>query len=133
MKKHKRKELGLTALLLIGAAASVGAVFVVAFILAFISSMTKDPTSMTGAFSLLALILAGAVSGFVISRANGDGGALVGILSSVIATGVMIIAGLIWKSGFLPLGALLNLLAFLAVGIFSSLLGKKRSRKRRRY
>ena len=133
MKKHKRKELGLTALLLIGAAASVGAVFVVAFILAFISSMTKDPTSMTGAFSLLALILAGAVSGFVISRVNGDGGALVGILSSVIATGVMIIAGLIWKSGFLPLGALLNLLAFLAVGILSSLLGKKRSRKRRRY
>ena len=133
MKKHKRKELGLTALLLIGAAASVGAVFVVAFILAFISSLTKDPTSMTGAFSLLALILAGAVSGFVISRVNGDGGALVGILSSVIATGVMIIAGLIWKSGFLPLGALLNLLAFLAVGILSSLLGKKRSRKRRRY
>jgi len=133
MKKHKRKELGLTALLLIGAAASVGAVFVMAFILAFISSMTKDPTSMTGAFSLLALILAGAVSGFVISRVNGDGGALVGILSSVIATGVMIIAGLIWKSGFLPLGALLNLLAFLAVGILSSLLGKKRSRKRRRY
>ena len=133
MKKHKRKELGLTALLLIGAAASVGAVFVVAFILAFISSMTKDPTSMTGAFSLLALLLAGAVSGFVISRVNGDGGALVGILSSVIATGVMIIAGLIWKSGFLPLGALLNLLAFLAVGILSSLLGKKRSRKRRRY
>lgn len=133
MKKHKRKELGLTALLLIGAATSVVAVFVVAFILAFISSLTKDPTSMTGAFSLLALILAGAVSGFVISRANGDGGALVGILSSVIATGVMIIAGLIWKNGFLPLGALLNLLAFLAVAIISSILGKKRARKRRRY
>ena len=133
MKKHKRKELGLGALLAIGVTTSVGAVFVVAFILAFISSLTKDPTSLTGAFSLLALILAGAVSGFVISRVNGDGGALVGILSSVIATGVMIIAGLIWKSGFLPLGALLNLLAFLAVGILSSLLGKKRSRKRRRY
>ena len=133
MKKHKRKELGLGALLAIGVTTSVGAVFAMAFILAFISSLTKDPTSLTGAFSLLALILAGAVSGFVISRANGDGGALVGILSSVIATGVMIIAGLIWKSGFLPLGALLNLLAFLAVGILSSLLGKKRSRKRRRY
>ena len=133
MKKHKRKELGLGALLAIGVTTSVGAVFAMAFILAFISSMTKDPTSLTGAFSLLALILAGAVSGFVISRVNGDGGALVGILSSVIATGVMIIAGLIWKSGFLPLGALLNLLAFLAVGILSSLLGKKRSRKRRRY
>ena len=133
MKKHKRKELGLGALLVIGTVASVGAVFVMAFILALISSMTKDPTSLTGAFSLLALLLAGAVSGFVISRVNGEGGKLVGILSSVIATVVMMIVGLIWKEGFLPLGALLNLLAFLAVCILSSLLGQKRPRKRRRY
>ena len=133
MKKHKRKELGLGALLVIGTVASVGAVFVMAFILALISSMTKDPTSLTGAFSLLALLLAGAVSGFVISRVNGEGGKLIGILSSVIATVVMMIVGLIWKGGFLPLGALLNLLAFLAVCILSSLLGQKRPRKRRRY
>ncbi len=133
MKKHKRKELGLGALLAIGVIASLGAVFVMAFILALISSMTKDPTSLTGAFSLLALLLAGAVSGFVISRLNGEGGTLVGILSSAIATGIMIIAGLIWKGGFLPLGALLNLLAFLAVGVLASIIGKKRARKRRRY
>ena len=133
MKKHKRKELGLGALLVIGAVASVGAVFVMAFILAMISSMTKDPTSLTGAFSLLALLLAGAVSGFVISRVNGEGGKLIGILSSVIATSVMMIVGLIWKGGLLPLGALLNLFAFLAVGVLASILGKKRARKRRRY
>ena len=133
MKKHKRKELGLGALLVIGAVASVGAVFVMAFILALISSMTKDPTSLTGAFSLLALLLAGAVSGFVISRVNSEGGKLVGILSSVIATSVMMIVGLIWKGGLLPLGALLNLFAFLAVGVLASILGKKRARKRRRY
>ena len=133
MKKHKRKELGLGALLVIGTVASVGAVFVMAFILALISSMTKDPTSLTGAFSLLALLLAGAVSGFVISRVNGEGGKLIGILSSVIATAVMMIVGLIWKGGLLPLGALLNLFAFLAVGVLASILGKKRARKRRRY
>ena len=133
MKKHKRKELGLGALLVIGTVASVGAVFVMAFILALISSMTKDPTSLTGAFSLLALLLAGAVSGFVISRVNGEGGKLVGILSSVIATSVMMIVGLIWKGGLLPLGALLNLFAFLAVGVLASILGKKKARKRRRY
>lgn len=133
MKKHKRKELGLGALLVIGTVASVGAVFVMAFILALISSMTKDPTSLTGAFSLLALLLAGAVSGFVISRVNGEGGKLIGILSSVIATVVMMIVGLIWNGGLLPLGALLNLFAFLAVGVLASILGKKRARKRRRY
>ena len=132
MKKHKRKELGLTALLAIGALASVATVFAMALLLALISSLTKDPTSLTGAFSLLALALAGAVSGFVISRLNGDGGTLVGVLSVVIATAVMIIVGLIWKGGLLPLGALLNMLVFLAVGIISSLLGKRNSKKRTR-
>lgn len=132
MKKHKRKELGLTALISIGAAISVAAVFAMALILALISSLTKDPTALTGAFSLLSLVLAGAVSGFVISRVNGDGGTLVGILSVVIATAVMIIVGLIWKGGLLPLGALLNLLVFLAVGVISSLLGKRKNKKRKR-
>ena len=132
MKKHKRKELGLTALLAIGALASMATVFAMALILALISSLTKDPTSLTGAFSLLALALAGAASGFVISRLNGDGGTLVGILSVVIATALMLIIGLIWKGGLLPLGAFLNMLVFLAVGVISSLLGKKKSKKRKR-
>lgn len=133
MKKHKRKELGLTSLIAIGTAASVVSVAVMAFILALISSMTKDPTSLTGAFSLLTLVLAGAVSGFVISRTMGEGGPLVGTLSVVIVTAIMLIVGLIWKGGLLPLGALLNMLVYLAVGVIASALGKKRPRKRHRY
>ena len=133
MKKHKRKELGLPALIAIGTGASAVSLAVIAFILALVSSFTKDPTSLTGAFSLLALFLAGAVSGFLISRFMGDGGSLVGILSVAVATTLMLMIGLIWKGGLLPLGALLNMLVFLAVGIIASILGKKRPRKRHRY
>ena len=133
MKKHKRKELSLGAMLAIGTVASVVSVGVVAFILAIISSLTKDPTSLTGAFSLLTLVLAGAISGFVISRVMGDGASLVGTLSIAIATVAMLAVGLIWKGGLLPLGALLNLCVFLAVGVIASVLGKQRPRKKRRY
>ena len=133
MKKHKRKELSLGAMLAIGAVASVVSVGVVAFILAVISSLTKNPTSLTGAFSLLTLVLAGAISGFVISRVMGDGASLVGTLSVAIATVVMLAVGLIWTGGLLPLGALLNLCVFLAVGVIASVLGKQRPRKKRRY
>lgn len=132
MNKRRKKELGLSALLAIGASASALSVFAVAFALAVISSLTNDPTSLTGAFSLLALVIAGAVSGFLISRLNGDGGVLVSILSSVISTSVMILAGLIIKKGALPLGAVLNLLVFLAVSIVFSLLGKRRTKKHKR-
>ena len=120
-------------MLAIGAVASVVSVGVVAFILAIISSLTKDPTSLTGAFSLLTLVLAGAISGFVISRVMGDGASLVGTLSVTIATVVMLAVGLVWKGGLIPLGALLNLCVFLAVGVIASVLGKQRPRKKRRY
>ena len=133
MKKHKRKELSLGTMLAIGTVASVVSVGIVAFILAIISSLTKNPTSLTGAFSLLTLVLAGAISGFVISRVMGDGASLVGTLSVAIATVAMLAVGLIWKGGLLPLGALLNLCVFLAVGVIASVLGKQRPRKRHRY
>ena len=133
MKKHKRKELSLGVMLAIGSVASVVSVGTVALVLAIISSLTKDPTSLTGAFSLLTLVLAGAISGFVISRVMGDGASLVGTLSVAIATVAMLAVGLIWKGGLLPLGALLNLCVFLAVGVIASILGKQRPRKRHRY
>lgn len=132
MKKYKKKELGLGALLGIGSGASLICVFAVAFVLAAVSSLTKDPTALTGAFTLLTLLIAGAVSGFGISRLGGDGGVLVAILSSVVSTSVMILVGLILKKGALPLGAVLNLLSFLAVSVVFALLGKRRIKRHKR-
>ena len=128
MRKYKRKELGLTPLMLLGAGFALTVTVAVSFILAIISSLTKDPTALTGAFSLVALILSGAISGFVTSRVNGDGGALVGILASVIAASLILIVGLIWKRGLLNLGAALNILSFVGVSSVFSMLGKKRAR-----
>lgn len=132
MKKYKKKELGLGALLGIGSGSSLICVFAVAFVLAAVSSLTKDPTALTGAFTLLTLLIAGAVSGFCISRLGGDGGVLVAILSSVVSTSAMILVGLILKKGALPLGAVLNLLAFLAVSVVFALLGKRRIKRHKR-
>ena len=131
MKKYKRKELGLTALMLLGAGFAMAVTVAVAFTLAIISSFTDDPTALTGAFSLLALILAGAISGFVTSKVNGDGGVLIGVLSSVIAAALILIIGLIWNGGSLNLGVILNLASFIGVSVLSALLSKKFARKPR--
>ena len=132
MKKHNKKELGLTALMLIGTAGAVAAVFAMALLLALFSSFTEDPTSLTGAFSLLALLLAGAVSGFVTSKLCGDGGALIGSLSAVIAGCLMIITGLIWMKGALPFGVVINMLAFIGVSVVAAVIGRKLTRRKRR-
>lgn len=135
MKKHKRKELSLPALSLLGAAFSLVTVIAIALALAIISAFTKDPTSLTGALSLAALLIAGAVSAFTTSRINNDGGAIIGILSSVIASTVILIIGLIIKRGLLPFGSLINVMAFLGISVIFSILGKKRIKKahKRRY
>ena len=131
MKKHKRKEFGLTALMLLGAAFAIAVIVVVSFILSVISSLTKDPTSLIGAFSLLSLILSGAISGFVTSKVNGDGGVLVAVLSSVISAFTILAIGLIWKGGAIKLSVPLNLIVFIAVSVIASLLAKKITRKKR--
>ena len=129
MKKHKRKEFGLTALMLLGAAFALAVLMIVSFVLSLISSMTKDPISLIGALSLVALILSGAISGFVTSKVNGDGGVLVAILSSIISAFTILAIGLIWKGGAIKLSVPLNLTVFIAVSVIASLLGKKQPKK----
>ena len=132
MKRQKRKELSLPILLLIGAGVSLASVLTMTLILAIASYFTKDPTSLVGAFSLLSLLLAGAISGFVNARTGGDGGALIGIISASVASLIMLSVGLIWRGGMLPLSALLNLTAFILTSVGSAILGKKRARSTRK-
>lgn len=132
MKKHKRKEAGLTALMLMGAAFSLGLILAVSLILAAVSLLTDDPTSMTGALSLVSLLAAGAISGFVTSRVNGGGGVLVGVLSTVITAAVMLIISLVADGGRVNLGVLVNVGAYVAISVIAAVLGKKRVGKRKR-
>ena len=132
MKRQKRKELSLPILLLIGAGVSLASVLTMTLILAIASYFTKDPTSLVGAFSLLSLLLAGAISGFVNARIGGDGGSLIGIISASAASLIMLSVGLIWRGGMLPLSALLNLTAFILTSVGSAILGKKRARSTRK-
>lgn len=127
MKKHKRKEFSFPVLLVMGAGFSLVTVLITSLALALAAYFTKDPTSLTGAFSLLSLVLAGGISAFVTAKVNGEGGSLIGILSAVICALVILAVGLVWRGGLLPLGAVLNVSAFVTVSIAASLLGKHRS------
>ena len=131
MRKRKRKEPGLSALMLIGAGLSLVMIVAVTFIMAIVSYMTSDPTSLTGALSLASLLVAGAISGYVTSRTNGGGGVLVGVLATVIAAAVMLTIGLI-ASGGIGVGAFINLGAYVSVSVLASVIGKKRVGKRKR-
>ena len=131
MKKHKRKEFSFPILLLMGAGFALGTLGAVVLALSIISYFTKDPTALTGAFSLLSLVIAGAVSAFVTAKVWGEGGALIAILSAAICAIVMLAIGLIWRGGLLPFGVLLNIAAFLAASALSATLAKKKKKAHR--
>ena len=133
MKKHKRKEFTFPALIFMGAGFALAVVVTMSLLLAVLAYFTNDPTATTGAFSLLALLLAGAVSGFVTSRVRADGGMLIGSVSAVIAAIIILCIGLVWQGGLLPLCAVLNTVAFTVVSCASALLGKKKKKRKSHY
>ena len=133
MKKHMNKDLSLARRLAIGTLISALSIVVTCLAFTVISSLTKDPTSLIGIFSLTTLLLGGALSGFIISRMR-CGGSLTAIGSSGIIALLMLMIGFIIKGGMLSLSIFLNYLAYLgATALFSSKFLKIGKRKRRKF
>ena len=132
MKKYMKRELPFPLLLLIGAGVMIGAVAVCALIFAAFSSLSPDPTSLTGALSLSALLIAGAVASFALTRIFKSGAPLA-IISAAIAGALMCVVGLIIGGGSVSYGVFLNYLAFVCVSALFSILATKTGGKRRRY
>lgn len=132
MKKHSRNELSLPILIIIGCGAMIVGVLITTFIFAVISSITKNPTALTGILSLVSLLVAGAVTSFILAKVIRDGGTLIAIVSSVAVSLIMSVIGLIAKGGMISISVFLNYLAFIGTSsLFAFLAGKTGERKRR--
>ena len=130
MKKHK-KELSLPLLLLINTGVCVAAVILSSLVFTFIASLTKDPGALVGIFALTSLLFAGAVSGFSICKALGNGGALIAYLSVIITALFMSAVGLIVKGGSINVSVFLNYLAYIGIGaLFAFIATRKRTKKK---
>ena len=133
MKKHSKKELSLPLLLLIGSLISAALVICTSLVFTLVASLSKDPGGLIGIFSLLSLLLAGAGSGFTVSKLFRDGGALIAFLSAVITALIMSVIGLIVKGGAVPISVFLNYLAYLGISALFAFLATKFTRKKRKF
>ena len=133
MTKYSRRELPFPILLLIGVGVTVGSVAVCALIFAIIASVTPDPTSLTGAFSLTAILIAGAASAFALTKLTHRGGVAVAIISAAISSALMIIVGLIIGKGGISFGVFLNHLAFVCISALFAFLATKTAGRKRKY
>ena len=113
------------AVLLICLAISVLCILSVSFIFALISSTSNDPTGSLGIFSLSALLISGAVSGFISGKIKKEGGIGFSALMALATTLIMLIFCII-ISGKVSGGAIMNYVCYIGV---STLMGFLATRK----
>jgi len=114
--------LGLSALLI-----PVSALVATAF-----ASASDDPTGKAGLYSLLALLLSAAVSGFTVSRLSGEGGVKLAALCALAIVLIMLLISIIATGKIPSVGALMNYGCYLGVAALSALVGRKREKRHRR-
>ena len=116
--------------LLVGIGISVLCVIISAFCATAAAGATDDPTGIMSIYSLVALLVSGAVSGFLLSRLL-EGGMGASMLSSLGTVILMLAVALFISGGTLSAGAAMNYLCYLGVALLSAFLGKKRGGKPR--
>ncbi len=131
MKRKRTENISGIKVVILGAVCSLALLAVVCFIASLILIRTENSTAYIDISSLAALLVTAAISGFSISKIKGDGGVLIGILSSLLFVLVMLVIGLIAMGGSLPPRCPLNYLCYMGVASLFSLLGKKRVKRRR--
>ncbi len=112
---------------------SLVVILVLSFAMAFVANLTSNPTANIGIYSLGALLISGAVCGFCISRAKGDGGVLTVLLVSLAVAVFMLVVALIAGGGKLSLGSFMNYGCYIGVAVLFSYFGKKRERRPKRH
>lgn len=131
MKRQKILDNGLY-FFLISIGTSIASLLLCAFSMAMISYSGNDPAKSIGIFSLVTLVLSAVISGVVITRMKGEGGAKFAGLSSLSLVLILFFVALIIEKGSVPLSAFMNYSCYVGISVIAAIFGKKREKRRRR-
>lgn len=110
---------------------SVAVIFLLSIVMALVASGSDDPTAKIGIYSLVAILISGAVSGFFISKIRGEGGVLYSLFVSLGVSAFIIIAALIASGGRISGGSFMNCACYAGVFTAFAYLGRRREKRHR--
>lgn len=116
-------------MLIICLSISVVSILLISIIFALVAEGSKDPTGNIGIFSLSALLISGAISGFVSAKIKGEKAIGFSALISLVTIFIMLMLCLI-ISGKVGSGALMNYLCYMLVSVFFSFIGSREKKHR---
>ena len=134
MKRHRvtKKRQAPLAALLFGVSLSFSAIILVSFIASAILFNTKTPIGKVDVASLISLLVAGALSGFAISKKKGEGGIVTASICSATSIAIMLLISLISGSGNIGGKSFMNYVCYILVSVFFAFIGRKREKKHHR-
>ena len=111
--------------LLTGVGVGIAALILTSLLATLLCYLSGDPLSYSDLASLIALLVGGAVSGFITPRLTEDGAILPAILSALLLPLLMLLLGLILSGGELAPKIPLNYLCYFGISSLSSLFSRR--------
>lgn len=110
---------------------SLAVTLISTLVMAALAGVSENPSAILGTYSLVALILSAAVSGFTTAKISGSEGIKYPLLTAFTTVLIMLLITVIM--GIKPSGSsFMNYGCFILVSVFVGLLARKRERRRKR-
>ena len=129
---YKKSNMSALSKLAIGALISILSLLAFAVIFGIVAMMFQDVTGKIPLFSIMTVILSGAVAGAIVSRFITDGNLGFSLLTALFASLVLMLLGVIMGGGAVSVSVFLNFLIFIGVFGLSSYIFKKREKNFKR-
>ncbi len=134
MKKHRSKSTEKTplAVFIFGILFSFATLVILSFISSLILLSTKNPILSIKATSLAVLLIAGAISGFAITKYKGNLNFGISVAASVSVAVLMLAISLIFAKGNVGGGIFMNYLCYVLVAAFFAFVGRRKAKRHHR-
>ena len=132
MLKHTRGEsAGALRPILTGLLVATVCFFLFMLITSAVLFLGDDPTYKSELWSFGAMLISGAVAGFINAKLRGDGGVLIATLSALVLILILFIVGVIFV-GLPSLASITNYVIYVAVSALAAFFASQKPKKRRR-
>jgi hypothetical protein len=130
MKKrfYKKSDIGVIGILFIGAGVAILAMLIFAVIFGAITMLFEDVAAKIPIFAMATVVVSAVVGGAVVSRIVNDGKTYLSLLSSLMASLILMLIGAIIGGGALPFSVFLNFIIFTGAFTLSAYIFRKRDK-----
>ena len=118
--------------IIFGIVISLISLFASSLVVSLVVSAMKNPVEVLSLGSLVAFMLSGAISGFVIAKKNKGMGFRASLFSSLFFIVAVFLVSLVLKKGSVSGSSLMNYLCYIMISAFFSFWGSREPHRRRR-